>query len=173
MSPDLRQRYATLRASTPTVSALALLRIGAEQTWIAVGSGPQPDTVLALDLGYCRTSAEFFKHTPPTPGEIENAIMVVEDEVTRARAVTVGLPALFTTDTRVRDMARIAGCPDLPDTTLTVEQVERLFDQLAARVQGRPASQTSIPDDLEFMATLLILREFMHHLQFSAVTVSR
>jgi exopolyphosphatase/pppGpp-phosphohydrolase len=173
MSPDLRQRYAALRASAPVVSGLALLHIGAQQTVVAVGSGPEPETVLVLELGYRRTSAEFFQHTPPTPGEVETAIMRVEDEVTRARAVAVGQPTLFTTDTRVRDLARIAGCPDRPDTPLSVEQVERLFDQLAARAQGRPLSQTDIPDDPEFNATLLILREFMHHLQFSAITVSR
>lgn len=51
--------------------------------------------------------------------------------------------------------------------------MERLFDQLAARVQGRPASQTDIPDDPAFYASLLILREFLHHLQFPAITVQR
>jgi hypothetical protein len=54
---------------------------------------------------------------------------------------------------------------------MSLEQVEQLFNQLAARSQGRPASQTDIPDDLRFSAALLILREFMHHLQFQRITI--
>jgi hypothetical protein len=52
---------------------------------------------------------------------------------------------------------------------LSIEQVERLFNQLAARSEGRPASQVDVPDDPGFAAALLILREFMHHLHFECI----
>lgn len=173
MADDLLQQYAALRSRVPATTPVMLLHIGADQTQLAAGTDPQPSAVLLLDLGTQRTSAAFFKHTPPTPGDIENAIQVVEDEVTRARPLAAGLPALFTHDARIREMARLAGCADSAAITLTTDQVERLFDQLAARVQGRPASQTDIPDDPAFYASLLILREFLHHLQFPAITVQR
>jgi hypothetical protein len=37
--------------------------------------------------------------------------------------------------------------------------------------QGQSHSQDKIAQDNEFAATLLILREFMHHLQFSSITI--
>ena len=33
-------------------------------------------------------------------------------------------------------------------------------------------ADTGIPDDAAFAATLLILREFMHHLQFASIRIS-
>jgi hypothetical protein len=168
MPDTLGQRYAALRAHVAPATPLAVLNIGAYQTHIAEGSGPAPDTVMVLNLGFRRTSAAFFRHTPPMPGEIENAIQRVEDEIARARSVAASRPLLFTADAQVRQMARLAGAEN---AALTTPQVEALFDQLAARAQGRPASQTDIPDDPEFSAHLLILREFMHHLQFEAITV--
>lgn len=54
-----------------------------------------------------------------------------------------------------------------------VEAVERLFDLLAAWSLGRPAVVSGIPTDAGFAATLLILREFMHHLHFACIQVLR
>jgi hypothetical protein len=54
----------------------------------------------------------------------------------------------------------------------SIDAVERQFDLLTALTQGRPATSAGIPTDIGFAATLLILREFMHHLQFSAITIT-
>ena len=54
---------------------------------------------------------------------------------------------------------------------LPIDAVEGQFDLLAAFIFGRPASSAGIPADSSFAATLLILREFMHHLQFPAITI--
>ena len=169
MKDTLHQRYAHLRRQAAPTGRSVLLHIGDDATGVAAGTGTEPDAVLVLQMGAKRTATDFFKHQPPSPLEIETAIMAVEDEVMRARAAVVGSPALYSTDERVADMARLLGSP----AALTLEQVERLFNQLAARAEGRPASQVDIPDDPEFAATLLILREFMHHLGFEAVQVSQ
>jgi hypothetical protein len=50
--------------------------------------------------------------------------------------------------------------------------VERTFEQLTAVAHGRPVASTGIPVDAAFAATLVILREFMHHLQFMSITVT-
>jgi hypothetical protein len=42
---------------------------------------------------------------------------------------------------------------------------------LASLVLGRPASSAGIPTNPAFAATLLILREFMHHLQFDSIRI--
>ncbi|MGE8357206.1 MAG: hypothetical protein ACN6N0_12525, partial [Microvirgula sp.] len=73
----LRRDYAARQAASG--APLTVLQIGAEQTRIASGCGPQPDVVLALDIGTRRTAAAHFRHEPPTADELENAIMTVED----------------------------------------------------------------------------------------------
>ena len=54
---------------------------------------------------------------------------------------------------------------------LSLEEVESLFNRLVAVSQGRPATQESLPADVGVFASLLIVREFMHHLHFSSVTL--
>ena len=148
------------------------LHIGAQQTTVTRTSDAAAPSPLVLAIGSHRTATEFFRHTPPTPGELENAIMAVEDEVTRARTLVAGHSALHTTDAAIRDIAVLAGVTDQDAMELSVEAVERTFDLLAALVQGRPASSADLPNTAEFAATLLILREFMHHLQFAAVRIT-
>ncbi|MFM9899848.1 MAG: hypothetical protein ACKVOT_02440 [Polaromonas sp.] len=169
MKAAMGQRYAHLHRPAAPAGRTVLLHIGNDATGVAAGTGAEPDAVLVLQLGAKRTATDFFKHQPPSPLEIETAIMAVEDEVMRARAAVLGGPTLYATDDRVADMAVLLGSP----AALTLEQVERPFNQLAARAEGRPASQLDIPDTPEFAATLLILREFMHHLGFEAVQVVR
>ncbi|MBT9508572.1 hypothetical protein [Rhodoferax sp.] len=172
--PDaIRQSYAAIRRNASPATSMVLLHIGDDRTCVAAGMGIEPDQVLVLDIGFRRISSEFFKHNPPTPMEIENAIMVVEDEVTRAQEMALERAPLYSTDEVVHTMARIAGCADALMDTLTIEQVERLFNQLAARSEGRPSSQVEIPDDPTFAAALLILREFMHHLHFDYIKFER
>lgn len=173
MRADLLRRYAAVRGRAQAAARIVLLHIGADRTHVAAGMGSEPDQALVLDIGASRIATGFFQHNPPAPIEIENAIMVVEDEVTRARGLAAGGPLLYSTDDEIHHIARVAGCPDAPAVRLTIEQVEGLFDQLAARSEGRPASQVEVPDDPGFAATLLILREFMHHLRFDGVTLMR
>jgi exopolyphosphatase/pppGpp-phosphohydrolase len=169
----VRLSYAAIRERAPAATRIVLLHIGEEGTSVAAGMGIEPDQVLTLNIGSSRIAACFFQHNPPAPIEIEDAIMVVEDEVKRACELAAGYPSLYSTDEVIHDIARTAGCPHEPTILLTVERVERLFDQLAARSEGRPSSQVAVPDDTQFSATLLILREFMHHLRFDEITLVR
>lgn len=173
MHEAIRLGYTSIRRSKQTTTPMVLLHIGEDQTWVAAGTGIEPDQVLRLEIGSSRTSSAFFKHHPPSPLEIENAIMLVEDEVTRAREMAVERASLYSTDELVYDIAKMAGGLDELAINLTIEQVEALFDQLAARAEGRPSSQVEIPDDPKFAADLLILREFMHHLHFDNVKFRR
>ena len=49
--------------------------------------------------------------------------------------------------------------------------MEQTFERLIALALGRPALREGIPTSAEFAATLLIMREFMHHMQFASITV--
>jgi exopolyphosphatase/pppGpp-phosphohydrolase len=169
MKNAMHLNYDSIRKSTPPGVPIVLLHIGEDQTLVASGMADEPDQVLVLQIGASRTSNDFFKHNPPLPLEIENAIMEVEDEITRARTVALKQAPLYSVDERVQHMADILGNADASVRTLRIEQVEDLFNQLAARSQGRPATQVDIPDDLPVAVTLLILREFMHHLHFDTI----
>ncbi len=142
------------------------LHIGTNRTTVT-----SPTETLELALGSQRTAAEFFRHTPVRPAALENAIMAVEDEVTRARSLVAGARVLESSDAAIRNLAVLAGVTEQAEMELSVDAVERLFDLLAALSQGRPSASAGIPESAEFAATLLILREFMHHLQFAAITI--
>lgn len=150
---------------------LTQLHIGDRQTVITSGRGDQAEKTIALAIGSELTSAAFFRHQPPTPLELESAIMAVEDEIARARTMVIDGSTLLTHDPALREIALIAGLPDQRVLTLSIEQVEKTFDRLAAVSLGRPAAHESLPHSVAFAATLLILREFMHHMSFASLTI--
>ena len=162
------EAYARARALSGQTQALAVLHIGARATVIAWGTGPAPQAV-SLAMGHERTAREHFRHDLPTPGELEVAIMAVEDELMRVhRQIPQGLP-LWSLDAQVRTVADAAGLP--PEAVrLTRDTVEHTFNRLVAVSQGRPATQEGLPLQAGFAASLLILRELMHHLGFEAIT---
>jgi exopolyphosphatase/pppGpp-phosphohydrolase len=168
---EIRLRYSAIRSVVPSGMPTTVLHFGAEQTSVATGTGAEPDTVHMFSIGSRKTAAEYFQHNPPTPREIENAIVVVEDAIASARTIIAGATKLFTTDQGIRKIALIAGVPDGAELILTRDAMERTFERLNAVTRGRPASREEIPTNVTFAATLLILREFMHHLQFLSIIV--
>jgi len=133
-----------------------LLHIGAERTTIADA---------ALALGWRSIARDHFRHEPPAPLEIENAIAAVEDEVGRTHSAIPKGGALLTRDPAILEIALAAGIAQSAETRLTIDAVEHMFTRLAAGARGLPAGH-------EFSATLLILRELMHHLGFASVLIT-
>ncbi len=150
-------------ASTPSS---VYLNIGTEETQVLIDGDLQ-----LLTLGSQLTSLGFFRHQPPTPDEMENAIMMVEDEVYRLRHDILPGAKLYSEDNDIRTIARLAGVAENEQMILSLEAVEQTFDRLALVINGRPASFEGIPDGNDFAATLLILREFMHHLKFTEIVL--
>jgi len=169
---DLRGRYAAVRAGAAEGEPITLLHIGADFTLLARGRGAEPEAMVALAAGSRITAATHFRRRPPTARETEDAIAAIEDEVARALPVlATGGSSLVTTDATVRTIASLAGIPDQPSLSLPLDAMERVFARLAAVTLGRPVAREGIPDDPAFAATLLILRECMHHLKFPAVVI--
>lgn len=170
-SEALVARYREVRAVAPDGGQIAVLHVGPDETGVAVGASVAPAATIILGIGSRKTANDHFRHSPPSPGELELGIMVVEDEVTRVLSILGGGAELFTTDAAVRAIAPLLGQASDGHIVLTVEQVESAFERLAAVSLGRPAAREGIPEDNEFAATLLIVREFMHHLGFSRITI--
>ncbi|MGE5384850.1 MAG: hypothetical protein ACM3SV_03080 [Betaproteobacteria bacterium] len=166
----VRRQYAAVHAASPNAGPVVVLHIGNEEAAIAAGSGHEPELVFLLDLGAQSTARTWFIHTPPTPLEMENAIAAVEDEIMRIRTLIPGGAALWTADAALREVAALSGIAPAGEMILSLEATERTFDRLASVVLGSPASRAGLPENAEFAASLLILREFMHHLRFSEIT---
>src|SRR5690348_16573116 len=81
---DVRRSYSSIRRDIAAGKSFTVLYIGAEQTWVAIGSGSEPAAMLVLAIGSSKTASDHFKHTPPTPAEMEYAIQDIEDEIARA-----------------------------------------------------------------------------------------
>lgn len=176
MEAKILAQYKAIRLGNPGGTPITVLHIGALQTIVASGTGAEPQAVFKLTVGSRKTAAEYFQHNPPTPGEMENAIVTVEDAVANVRTIITGganlsTTQLFTSDETIRKIALISGVTDGAELILARDAMERTFERLTAVTLGRPSSTEEIPTDVTFAATLLILREFMHHLQFLSITV--
>jgi exopolyphosphatase/pppGpp-phosphohydrolase len=168
---DHLRRYAAIRTGLSAGALLTVLQIGEETTTIVCGKTDSPKAFIALNIGAQRTALAFFKHNPPTPSEMEEAIMTVEDEVARAQATIPEGSSLFTNDAAICEIAMFAGLAPQPVMHFGLTEVETTFDRLVSIVHGRPASAEGLPTNHGFAATLLILRELMHHLKFSSIAV--
>ena len=169
MESKILEQYGAIRLGMPDGTPITVLHIGEQQTAVAAGTDAEPNAIFKLSIGSQKTAAEYFQHNPPTPGEIENAIVVVEDAV--ARTIISGSTMLFTMDDAIRKIALISGVSDRPELILTRDAMERTFERFTEVILGRLGSREEIPVDVKFAANLLILREFMHHLQFLAINI--
>lgn len=101
--------------------------------------------------------------------KIESAITAVEDELARVPAAVHGA-AITSNDPQVLAIARVAGL-DAAAPVLSREAVEQVFQRLSAVALGRPAASEGLPDTLPFAASVVTLRELMHHLDITALAL--
>ncbi|WP_145555132.1 hypothetical protein [Yersinia canariae] len=168
---NTQAEYENLRATVGDNGLITLISIGHESTTVVADNADKKFTGQQLTVGSNNIALRYFKHTPPTADEMENAIMAVEDEVIRISPAVNKTSQLITTDGDIAELAQLAGLPMQAEIRMSLESVERMFDRLAAVIMGRPAASEGIPENNDFAARLLILREFMHHLQFSSIIV--
>ena len=124
-----------------------------------------------LELGSRRVAREHFRHLLPTEAELEGAIAAIEDEVARVGPMLSKRSTLFTTNEVIRQIATAAGVPAGASMILRLELVEQTFGRFVSEALGQSPRSKGSPLDRESAATLLILREFMHHLQFGLINL--
>lgn len=150
---------------------LVALCLGDTTSAIAIGAGPRPERLLTVELGVGSIQARHFHGGVPDGAGVEAAIAAVEDAIMPLLRVMPGAARLVSADPRIAAVAGFGGLADHGGSTLGIDAVERLFDRWTARVLGRPASQDPMPVSGDFAATLLILRETLHHLKFHGITL--
>jgi len=148
-----------------------LLHVGDERTGVVTGNDAAPEAVLMLEIGSRKVAREHFRHLSPTEGELEHAIATIEDQVARVGPMLRNRSTLFTTDEVIRQFATIAGVPAGAPMVLRLELVEQTFGRFVSEALGQSPRSKALLLGRESAATLLILREFMHHLQFGSINV--
>ncbi|WP_409159462.1 hypothetical protein [Pectobacterium sp. B2J-2] len=168
----LKHAYSLARQRVAPEVPVTVLCIGEQQTTVVCGTASQPSVTLQLTIGFDKTAATFFKHLPPTPDEMELAIMAVEDEVTRIRHDIPADSVLFAFDPALVTIAQISGAEEEEaGWCLPQDDLERTFKRLERVMLGSPAAWEGIPLENAFSARLLILREFMHHHGFDSALI--
>lgn len=164
--------YSICRRKSNGTNAVTILQIHTDFSIIACGQQETPEKIWLLEIGSIKTAQEFFRHNPPTPGEVEEAIQTVEDEVMTLSQLLSEGSALYTVDEAIRQIAHQKdNIGNTSDITLLRQDMEQIFTRLAAIISGRPASSDNLPTDNMFAATLLILREVMFHLKFTEIKI--
>lgn len=148
---------------------VSLLHVDAAVTPIVTFDRNNDMVIVELDAGYETLSSRFFHHTPPTPDEVEYAINLVEDELTAAFRVIRPGSILVTRDPFVRTIADFAGLDSSAGFILSRAASEEVFTRFARLSMGAFTEMDTTLIDGAFYAKLLILREVLHHLEFSDV----
>lgn len=165
---DVDQCYPLLQARYPAAQGVTVLLLEGAELQIASGETTVAERSWRLACGAQQIANRYFRHQPPTPGELEEAIMQIEDQLALARELALGRTQLVSGDGELLRIAQAAGAAGAP-LLLTRDAVEQCFERLAQQSLGRPAGYDSLPQDAGFAAALLILREVMHHLDFDSV----
>lgn len=127
---------------------------------VTTGANAKPTT---LEIGSMQRLLKILAHEPASATELEAAISEIEDMLTPAiramptQAQLVAAPVLF--DPLLKALGRVRGLT----THLEVSMVEEVFGRLVSLAHGTPASLLEIPESRNFAATVLVLRELMHH----------
>lgn len=146
----------TMVSSGPT-----LLRFDAHRTTLSDGTSP----AVVVAVGVSDIAEPLFRHDPPKPFEMEQAIDLVEDALAATGLRHLARGELLTDDPRVCALLGLTA----DGTRLGREDVEVLFQRLASTSLGLPGALAGLPSGREAAAALLILRECMHHLGYAAI----
>jgi hypothetical protein len=134
------------KVDSQSTALTTLLHIGDEHLVVLTGQG-----------------GEHFRHDLPTSPEIERAIDFAEDEIMRLGKAAAVATTLWSTSPALQAWASVSG------PTMTIETIEQWFQRLASTSLGQPAAMRGLPSGREAAATLLVLREFMHHRGYTSI----
>ncbi len=124
-----------------------------------------------IGVGQATLTARFFEGDVISPGKLEQAIEWTEDQI---QAAPVNFPAgaqLLTSEEDLRALARVSGVSPGPHMVLHVEAVEATFSRLVMQAFGQAPQQEALPTSARFFATVVFIRELMHHLHFPQIHV--
>ncbi|MBP8173863.1 MAG: hypothetical protein KAY06_07650 [Aeromonadaceae bacterium] len=153
------QSYLASRQEMAPDQPLIWLGIEATETRVVTGTVAEY-ALVCLPIGHSQLGSWQPQHSPLTPFDLELAIALVEDTLMPLAA------------TMQKDLPLLVSAPALGDfpEQLPCELVEQRFGELAARAEGDPLAPRG-EQSIVYSLSLLILREWMHHLGFHSATL--
>ncbi len=142
-------------------ASVTFIRFEDDRTLLQSGA----QSLAGVQVGARSIAQRVFLHDPPTQAELEQAIDLIEDAL-----MTLGLRQAARGNLVLGDaslMARL-GLRSTGEIA-TRDEVETSFQGLASVALGQPQTTGAVPLDREQAATLVILRECMHHLGYEGV----
>ncbi|MFM5857064.1 hypothetical protein ACET6L_17960 [Aeromonas rivipollensis] len=141
-----------------------LLSLGGTQSRVQITGADGTSQTFSLALGLAALTPGPFRRDPPSALELEQAILVVEDVLMPLAARIPPHPVLHL-------HSPVPLAEPLGSRVQSRDNIEKLFGQLVAMVEGDPLASAQLPKDRRFAAALLILREWMHHLDAGSVVL--
>lgn len=114
---------------------------------------------------------QHFQRAPLHAAALERAIEWTEDRIQQAKLQLPPGSRLSTQDVHVRRLAQAAGLQQA-DLSLHVGAVEQLFSRLVLQSFGQSPGQQALPKDPTLFATVVLLREMLHHLRFERIEIT-
>jgi hypothetical protein len=141
----------------------------------AVLHSPDHSQMPALRIAFSHADMEarFFPQGQLTPGLLERAIEWVEDHIQAAHPDWPKGTKLFTNEADLQTLASVAGVSEGAERLLHVDAVEQTFSRLVMQAMGQAPHQEALPDSARFFASVVFVRELMHHLHFPQIWVLR
>lgn len=121
---------------------------------------------VAIAPGIAQVVDKHLSRKCPLGYAMESAIAHIEDHLEH-QSKHINRNHILSRSAAVWEVAAAAGAAN--QRTLRREDVEHVFLRQVAVASGRPASSEGLPISHEFVASLLILREMMHHLQIDEI----
>lgn len=122
-----------------------------------------------LPIGLATLWPEAAHSGGPSALMIEQAIQTVEDQIERVAGHIPAGARLVVAAKAMAPLQRAGAIWGLAHEAIPLAQIEREYQQLAARAVGAPSATGSGFDAPAGDALVLILRECLHHLGFDAV----
>lgn len=143
-------------AGASPLSAAVTLALDTQTLRVEIARAGQVPETHTLALGTATLVPRYFTALPPSAYALEAAIAEVEDAIMPLAAQLPPAARWSSTSPAVRALATTAD-------GLTLEAVEQHFRALADWAEGRPATQGGVVPEAPWCATVLLLRECMHH----------
>jgi len=124
-----------------------------------------------IRAGNIRTILKNLKHEPAEAVDLEAAIADIEDQLMPRIKELPKNRCLVTSEQAFWNIAHVAGLNSGDKLQLDVETVEEIFNRLVDVAYGIPALRLNVPENREFAANVLFLRELMHHANYTSITI--
>ncbi len=132
-----------------------------------VESGTDQGATFQIPL--LKMSEQFFHQGSLTASALEHAIEWTEDHLQLAKFTKPDAASLLTNDPHVKRLYEAAGIKGVEGALLHVGAVEHIFSRLVMQANGQAPGQDALPSSGVFYASVVVVRELMHHLGFPVI----